>query len=782
MMTRQGRRSPDDKEEMMMDAALKDAGMFEENMSIEDKRTCYNVLEMSKDESSFRLSTSGQPSPSQASPDHELRDSFSKLSTTKNVESADIFDDVECGQVADSNTASTSIPRNVDEVVVEERSRPRPSLSLKSTSERNMGRGRAKPIKYKYPSLPINAPGQKSTSSSNCTSGSHQDAESSIRPPDQSLNLESNLKNVSANQPLSSPQATSTEEIENMLLESPKQSASVDDNLLKEEEIKQEIKQEEELDVESLSPDERGVTVKNEKPSSPASVEDVGEDYIKEPPKTVQVGKRPCQVSPLENLLRPLPSCSISLFLKDLEQFKGDKTLWMKHAKEACRTARYAFIDNLLKENPHWGQPVSDTGYNNQTLFKQQAPSYSKLFSDRSTDQQVSNRPERQSKTQAISKISESTTQWAEPEYHSLRRLKQRDLKEDHSGNRPQRRKPETFIDDDDCVEYPSGSSGEIWPVERTEQKKKTGDSDSEASPDSPNISHGLHDPYEFPGDDNWNTATSKNKNKNNKKGGKQNQGDIEVECKQPARIGTQTPAQRGRHSKTSRVQKGAISRPSEHATPGNNARNRGASADQSEDTNSKNNNRWLTSNHNENSSDIPTQKFYPPKVSQPRNPPSMLRKNSRESKSPEDFLGSPSSSGALYGRHQDGQSEEAAVERRECPICFKNFPATEIEAHSSGCNDWQGGAQGEKLLDENQSKGGSDKIAKVTGKGELSSSDGENQSACDQCNLLINEKLLANHTKECKGNLSAPPSGLKRGNSPERDDGPAKKSTRLVL
>ncbi|KAK3912710.1 Zinc finger protein 474 [Frankliniella fusca] len=761
MLTRQGRRSPDE-EEKIMDAALRDAGLLEEGMSLDVKREYYEVIQQSKEgQSPDRTSAQG-------SPDHDLRDSFSRLSTSKRqeteAEEPHIFEDLDNNRPSTVTIESTSKNKD-DTVIVEDRgSNVRNRLSLSLNKETSVGRGRAKPTKYKYPPLPLKSPGlgQKCNTPSNSASVS-KEAERISRPLDHPGSPQSNLQNETPNLSPTSPQVPS--DIEKSLLESPKETSSKDTELLEEtEENKHEI-----VDIESLSQDEKQ---ENSKPASP--VENVLDDNVP-PPQTVLLGKRSCHASPFENLLRPVPNSLISLFIKDLEKHQGDKASWLKHAKEVCQTARYEFFDKLLEENPQWGPPISDTGLNHQTLFRQSVPKYSKLFGN-STDQPAVIRTERQSKVQAMSKIHESSSEWAEPDFHSLRRAKQRDLKEDTSGNRPQKRGTETYIDDEDCMESPSESSGEIWPSSRTEQKKKASDSDSEASPDSPIIS-GPHDQYEFR-EEEWNTSTGKNRSKNNRKGGKLNQVDIEMEGKPMA----SAPAQRGQHSKSLRLKRGAISRPSEHATPGNNTKNRGASAEQFDDTNT-NNNRWLSSNQSGNQSDIPTQKFYSPKVGQRKNPASSIqRKYSREIKNPDDLLSTPSSSGSMHGRQHDVRSEEAVVEKTECPICGKSFPSVEIEAHSSGCDDWQGAAEGERLLDEVQSKGGSDKIAKVTSKGESSSSDGENLSACDQCNQLFSQNLLSNHTKECRGNPSVSSSGHKRGNSPERDDGPAKKSSRLGM
>lgn len=60
-------------------------------------------------------------------------------------------------------------------------------------------------------------------------------------------------------------------------------------------------------------------------------------------------------------------------------------------------------------------------------------------------------------------------------------------------------------------------------------QKRYQGESDSEVSPDSPNIASS-HDPYKFSDVEIWETA---NKSKKNfKRGAKSIQGDIEVEGK----------------------------------------------------------------------------------------------------------------------------------------------------------------------------------------------------------------------------------------------------------
>lgn len=182
----------------------------------------------------------------------------------------------------------------------------------------------------------------------------------------------------------------------------------------------------------------------------------------------------------------------------------------MAKAKEAARVQRLAMWKNLNAENPIWGPPVTDSGYNKKTLFKEMAPRYSKLFAS-TTDKQGSNkspiifiyvlllrrlsfililffpllagtgtvRQERQAKSQAMAKIQDTMQgEWSEQDFSSLRKSRQKDTRtQEQSEGREQgsawtSKKTDASLEgSEDFSEdvIPSGSN-EKWQSNRIEQ------------------------------------------------------------------------------------------------------------------------------------------------------------------------------------------------------------------------------------------------------------------------------------------------------------------------
>lgn len=76
-------------------------------------------------------------------------------------------------------------------------------------------------------------------------------------------------------------------------------------------------------------------------------------------------------------------------FLDELEQFRGNKCEWLSQAKKLVAIHRKVHWDKILSENSEWGPPIPDGGYNKETLFKQAAPKYSKLFANANDKQSM---------------------------------------------------------------------------------------------------------------------------------------------------------------------------------------------------------------------------------------------------------------------------------------------------------------------------------------------------------------------------------------------------------
>ena len=79
-------------------------------------------------------------------------------------------------------------------------------------------------------------------------------------------------------------------------------------------------------------------------------------------------------------ICRKITAESRLAFFEGLKQFKGNKSEWITQACKIVSIHRNVYWDRLSSEKCDWGPPIPDGGYNKETLFKQAAPKYSKLF------------------------------------------------------------------------------------------------------------------------------------------------------------------------------------------------------------------------------------------------------------------------------------------------------------------------------------------------------------------------------------------------------------------
>lgn len=724
MLTRQGRNTPENEEDdelHKLDNILRDAGMLEENMTMDDKRTMYKVLQESKvvqvEKENHNLSLNSSHPPSNdpsSSRDQDVMPKSSRSVTDRRYSDGVMIDD---GAETSTPQEPPAIPMSSKKVEQSDERRPGP-IAGSTRKLGTVGRGRAVPTKgTKYPPLPVVSPGQKPQKPPTVHSSTPQ-----TQPTSPSLTADArSIASAAQNSPLSSPSDRLGQQIASPPSPTGPEVEDLPRTSLDSAKYQQDTGSSVDIAGEGedshddvVSDDSTGETQHgtssshtNEKVESPAPVKDGEEDDDcgaggdqMEPVLTTQMGKLNVSVSPFQNIVRPISSMPVPPIFKELEELRGNEAEWTAQAHEICEKHQHAFWDKLLAESP-W-VTIRDGGINKRTLFKQETPKYSRFFTS-SAEKQVAapvlseRHSERQSKTRAMSKIQDALSEtWHEPEFVSLRRSKQKDVRrEDQTGNKQGSTTTRSDPEDDDevqCLEDAPGGSGNIWQIPRVDQRRKPTDSD----PDVAAEGGSSRDVYEFESDETWTPATIKNK-KNNKRSGKTHQDDVEVEGRpsQRGRGSGGPPSSRGRNTKL-RLSKGAIARPSEHATCSNNSRNKSGPPEHfEEDSNVRNNadsedRVWGNRADTDNSNDISPGKFYSPKVIQPRNAPlSQSRGNPRENHRPNDFPTSPGSSGAILGRLQD---EVAVIETVPCPICGKNFPKTEIEEHAGQCFNYSTG------------------------------------------------------------------------------------------
>ncbi|XP_034244829.1 uncharacterized protein LOC117647251 isoform X2 [Thrips palmi] len=769
MLTRGRKSDEDDWDEKMCDA-IKKAGADPDGMNEAEKKSFYAAVVNSQDDNCNRKnedlyqnspgSPSDRPEPS---PDVEAETSNNDVVMEENV--GRLNKAITFGQPGTSQSPKTA------------------------------GRGRAKPVRTKYPVLDINcSPGQKpdstlgpQASSKLNNSSSHLASPGSAHSPASVSSSGSPPPVVQRNGP-GSPDGTTVGSAgshsppsQSFQQNSPDiYSQDLFDNLLEAEKEGPQGDNEILVDVESRGPEETAVC--DIEPDSPASVQDAGGDE-KEPVKTIFIGKVAAQVSPLESMNRGLPPNGFSDFFQDLEKYRGDKALWMAKANEKVRECRIALWKKLKEENPIWGPPITDGGsFNKRTLFKETTPKFSQLFSS-SPETQVGTttthgRADRQSKTRAVTKIQEAMSEgpFEEPAFHSLRKSRHNDSKNQGHGNRPpnnawiSRKQQDVEINDIDCTEdTPSATSSDKWASNRDEQRGKSSDGDFDF-PSEPAKVSGSSDPYAYDEDDDsdiWEKQQTRNK-KNFRKGGSRSaQADVDWEPKGPQRprgAGTSQQSQKSRNTKL-RLQKGQIAPPNQH---GQNPRPKGGNSQHMEgETNARNsaNNegRWFRNDapgiEDSSGSGISPKSFFA-KPGQSRN--STQARRSRDNPRPDDMPSPPSTS-------------EDSPDNVACPLCAEIFPKHEIQVHASDCcGPGGGGAEGENLnTDEDQDGEEPDKA--VVEVKSVESTEELSYILCKLCNHRFTKKSeYSKHFKECVEIHTTP--SKKRANSID-DDGPVKKT-----